>query len=169
LIMKVQTVEEAIEVGNSTIYGLGGAVFGSKSRDLEKVINGVETVGMAVNDFATFYVCQLPFGGTKKSGYGRFMGPEGLRALCNAKVFRFSLSTDIAEYLFRSISLDCQDSHTWHCRLPHHKCCQIMAIRARSYVFGIRSSPSGKTAWNDGCPLQFRTEIVSQNRKGRWV
>jgi len=41
---------------------------------------------MAVNDFATFYVCQLPFGGTKGSGYGRFMGPEGLRALCNQKV-----------------------------------------------------------------------------------
>jgi acyl-CoA reductase-like NAD-dependent aldehyde dehydrogenase len=87
LIMKVQTVDDAIEVANSTIYGLGGAVFGSKKRDVEKVIQGVETVGMAVNDFATFYVCQLPFGGTKGSGYGRFMGPEGLRALCNAKVW----------------------------------------------------------------------------------
>jgi acyl-CoA reductase-like NAD-dependent aldehyde dehydrogenase len=86
LLMPVKTVEEAIEVANSTIYGLGGAVFGSKSKDVERVINGVETVGMAVNDFATFYVCQLPFGGTKGSGYGRFMGVEGLRALCNAKV-----------------------------------------------------------------------------------
>jgi acyl-CoA reductase-like NAD-dependent aldehyde dehydrogenase len=91
LIMKVQTVDEAIEVANSTIYGLGGAVFGSKKRDVEKVIQGVETVGMAVNDFATFYVCQLPFGGTKGSGYGRFMGPEGLRALCNAKVWELKI------------------------------------------------------------------------------
>lgn len=87
LLMKVQTIEEAVEVANSTIYGLGGAVFGSNKRDVEKVINGVETVGIAVNDFATFYVCQLPFGGTKGSGYGRFMGIEGLRALCNAKVY----------------------------------------------------------------------------------
>lgn len=86
LLMKVNSVDQAICVANSSIYGLGGAVFGSKKNDVEKIINGVETVGMAVNDFATFYVCQLPFGGTKGSGYGRFMGPEGLRALCNQKV-----------------------------------------------------------------------------------
>ena len=87
LLMKVDSVDEAIEVANSTIYGLGGAVFGSDPKDVEKVINGVETVGMAVNDFAVFYVCQLPFGGTKGSGYGRFMGVEGLRALCNQKAY----------------------------------------------------------------------------------
>jgi acyl-CoA reductase-like NAD-dependent aldehyde dehydrogenase len=86
LLMKVNSVDEAIRASNSTMYGLGGAVFGSKKEDVERVISEVETVGMAVNDFATFYVCQLPFGGTKGSGYGRFMGPEGLRALCNQKV-----------------------------------------------------------------------------------
>ena len=89
LLMKVDTIDEAIEVANSTIYGLGGAVFGSVKGDVEKVVNGMDTVGIAVNDFATFYVCQLPFGGTKRSGYGRFMGPEGLRSLCNAKVMHF--------------------------------------------------------------------------------
>jgi len=86
LLMRAETIDHAIEIANSTIYGLGGAVFGSKRNDVERVVNEVETVGMAVNDFATFYVCQLPFGGTKGSGYGRFMGIEGLRALCNAKV-----------------------------------------------------------------------------------
>ena len=94
LLMPVQTIDEAIAVANSTIYGLGGAVFGKNKKDVERVINGIETVGVAVNDFATFYVCQLPFGGTKGSGYGRFMGPEGLRALCNAKErpYRMNLS-----------------------------------------------------------------------------
>jgi acyl-CoA reductase-like NAD-dependent aldehyde dehydrogenase len=95
LLIKVQSIDEAIQVANSTIYGLGGAVFGSHRPDVEKVVRGVETVGMAVNDFAVFYVCQLPFGGTKGSGYGRFMGPEGLRALCNQKVLSlFSLLMD---------------------------------------------------------------------------
>jgi len=86
LLMRAESVDEAIEIANSSIYGLGGAVFGSSTKEVERVVNEVETVGMAVNDFATFYVCQLPFGGTKGSGYGRFMGIEGLRALCNAKV-----------------------------------------------------------------------------------
>ena len=96
LLMKVETIEEAIAISNSTIYGLGGSVFGSNRKDVERVINGTETVGMAVNDFGTFYLCQLPFGGTKGSGYGRFTGAEGLRTLCNAKVNsirRISLTT----------------------------------------------------------------------------
>ena len=39
-----------------------------------------------VNDFATNYLVQsLPFGGVKDSGFGRFAGPEGLRALCLQK------------------------------------------------------------------------------------
>lgn len=33
----------------------------------------------------TLYSQALPFGGVKASGYGRFGGPEGLRALCNVK------------------------------------------------------------------------------------
>ena len=44
-------------------------------------------VGMtSINDFATTYMCQsLPFGGVKESGFGRFAGIEGLRALCVTK------------------------------------------------------------------------------------
>ena len=40
---------------------------------------------VAVNDFAAYYAVQLPFGGAKGSGYGRFAGTEGLRGLCNTK------------------------------------------------------------------------------------
>jgi hypothetical protein len=40
---------------------------------------------VAINDFASFYAVQLPFGGVRGSGYGRFAGEEGLRGLCNVK------------------------------------------------------------------------------------
>jgi hypothetical protein len=41
----------------------------------------------SINDFNATYMCQgLPFGGVKDSGFGRFAGVEGLRALCHPKV-----------------------------------------------------------------------------------
>lgn len=90
VLMRAATVNEAIRIANSTTYGLGCSVFGSTSTSaaraqLERVTNAVKSGMVAVNDFAVTYAVQLPFGGVKGSGYGRFAGEEGLRGLCNAK------------------------------------------------------------------------------------
>ena len=83
--MKAETVEEAISISNSTEYGLGNSVFGKDFKKCDAVARELESGNVAINDFATFYVCQLPFGGIKKSGFGKFGGEEGLTGLCNAK------------------------------------------------------------------------------------
>ncbi|RPA84511.1 aldehyde dehydrogenase-like protein [Ascobolus immersus RN42] len=84
--MKADSVEHAIEIANSTIYGLGASVFGKNSASLEKVTREIKSGMVSVNDFGVYYVNQsLPFGGVKGSGYGRFAGREGLRSICNTK------------------------------------------------------------------------------------
>ncbi|SGZ55303.1 CIC11C00000001464 [Sungouiella intermedia] len=83
--MKARNVDHAIEISNSTEYGLGNSVFGKDFGQCNEVAQRLESGNVAINDFATFYVCQLPFGGCKKSGYGKFGGEEGLQGLCNAK------------------------------------------------------------------------------------
>lgn len=85
VLMRAKNVDEAILIANHTEYGLGASVFGTKQSDLEKVVQLLKTGMVAVNDFAAFYAVQLPFGGVKGSGYGRFAGYEGLRSLCNSK------------------------------------------------------------------------------------
>ncbi|KAK9238700.1 Aldehyde/histidinol dehydrogenase [Lipomyces kononenkoae] len=86
VLMKAENTDDAIDMANSAKFGLGGAVFGKRgSAATEKVVREMKTGNIAVNDFATFYVCQLPFGGVNESGYGKFGGEEGLRGLCNAK------------------------------------------------------------------------------------
>ncbi|KAI0800757.1 meiotic sister-chromatid recombination aldehyde dehydrogenase [Fomes fomentarius] len=86
LIIKYETVEQAIEIANSTRYGLGASVFGPVRETCLKVAKRLQCGMVAINDFGVFYLCQdLPFGGTKYSGYGRFGGPEGLRSLTNTK------------------------------------------------------------------------------------
>ena len=86
LLMPASSVSDAISIANSTEYALGGSVFGTDSRETERVVREMKCGMVAVNDFAVYYLNQsLPFGGVKGSGYGRFAGEEGLRGVCNLK------------------------------------------------------------------------------------
>ncbi|TFY71337.1 hypothetical protein EVG20_g1668 [Dentipellis fragilis] len=86
ILMPYETIDEAIEIANGTRYGLGASVFGPDRYQCLEVAKALECGMVSVNDFGVFYLNQdLPFGGTKGSGYGRFGGPEGLRSLTNAK------------------------------------------------------------------------------------
>ncbi|KAF1916843.1 Aldehyde/histidinol dehydrogenase [Ampelomyces quisqualis] len=85
LLMRAESLDNALSIANSTMYALGASVYGSNTTDLEKVVAHLHAGMVAVNDFAVFYMVQLPFGGRKGSGYGRFAGQEGLRSLCNQK------------------------------------------------------------------------------------
>lgn len=68
LLMKATDVEAAIDMANSTEYGLGASVFGRDARNLERVVAGVDAGMVSVNDFGVYYAVQLPFGGVKGSG-----------------------------------------------------------------------------------------------------
>lgn len=90
VLMRAESVGEAIAITNSTSYGLGCSMFGPTTSaaaraQLQEVAKEVKTGMVAINDFAVFYAVQLPFGGVGGSGYGRFAGEEGLRSLCNVK------------------------------------------------------------------------------------
>jgi succinate-semialdehyde dehydrogenase/glutarate-semialdehyde dehydrogenase len=83
-IIPVKDAEEAIAVANSSPFGLGGAVW---SRDTEKalaVARRVETGAMFVNGM-TKSDPRLPFGGIKRSGYGRELSVFGIREFVNIK------------------------------------------------------------------------------------
>ncbi|KAJ7581409.1 Aldehyde/histidinol dehydrogenase [Mycena floridula] len=86
LLMPYDDIPEAIEIANGTKYGLGASVFGPDQSQCVEIAKQLECGMVSINDFGVFYLNQdLPFGGTKHSGYGRFGGPEGLRALTNPK------------------------------------------------------------------------------------
>lgn len=84
-VIKAKDIDDAVKISNDCEYGLGNSVFGASFQKCNEVANRLESGNVAINDFATFYVCQLPFGGCKKSGFGKFGGEEGLTGLCNAK------------------------------------------------------------------------------------
>jgi len=65
-----KTVEEAIEIANDTLYGLGAGVWTRDAHELYQVPRAIEAGRVWVNNYHA-YPAHAPFGGYKKSGFGR--------------------------------------------------------------------------------------------------
>jgi acyl-CoA reductase-like NAD-dependent aldehyde dehydrogenase len=88
LLIPVEDEHEAITVANSSRFGLGASVACTDLGKAERVAKALENGMVVINDYGLSYMIQdLPFGGWKDSGFGRFNGPEGLREFCNVKSF----------------------------------------------------------------------------------
>ncbi|KAL3477244.1 oxidoreductase [Aspergillus californicus] len=85
LMMRATSVADAISIANSTEFALGASVFGYNTPDVTACMKNIKSGMVSVNDFGSYYAVQLPFGGVKGSGYGRFAGEEGLRGVSNIK------------------------------------------------------------------------------------
>jgi betaine-aldehyde dehydrogenase len=71
------TEEEAIALGNDTEYGLAGAVWTGDAARAERVARALRAGTVWINDYHP-YVPQAEWGGFKRSGNGRELGPSGL-------------------------------------------------------------------------------------------
>lgn len=77
-IVRVSDVEEAIRVANDNPYGLSAAVFGRDIARAWDVANRIDSGICHVNGPTVHDEAQMPFGGVKDSGYGRFGGKAGI-------------------------------------------------------------------------------------------
>lgn len=86
---KVKDEKEAIALANDSSFGLGGSVF---SEDIERAINVASQIdtGMVFINEHTASRPDLPFGGTKRSGYGRELSELGIEEFLNKKLIRIS-------------------------------------------------------------------------------
>jgi succinate-semialdehyde dehydrogenase/glutarate-semialdehyde dehydrogenase len=86
-LLRARDASEALALANATPYGLGASVW-TRDRALAQRFARELEVGMVfVNDMVASEA-RFPFGGIKASGYGRELGPWGLREFCNIKTVR---------------------------------------------------------------------------------
>lgn len=74
-LIKVKTVDEAIQIANATDYGLQAGVFTENYRNALRCVNEIEAGTVFVNKQSTFRTDNMPFGGFKSSGSGK----EGIK------------------------------------------------------------------------------------------
>ena len=87
-ITSFKTEEEAINLANSTGYGLSASVFSANKSKGKKIASQIRAGSVAINDVMTHYgIADLPFGGVGLSGIGRVHGEEGIKAFCLQKSY----------------------------------------------------------------------------------
>lgn len=78
-ISRVGSVDEAVSIANDTEYGLSSAVFGRDTMRAMSVARRIESGICHINGPTVHDEAQMPFGGTKDSGFGRFGGKASIQ------------------------------------------------------------------------------------------
>ena len=89
----VKDEKEAIDLANDSPFGLGGSVFTEDIERGKRVADQIDS-GMVFINHPTWTQADLPFGGTKGSGYGRELSELGMDEFVNKKLIRVSELSD---------------------------------------------------------------------------
>jgi len=90
---RIKDEQAAIDLANDSPYGLAGSLF---TQDIERgkwVAGQIDTAMVFINH-PTWTQADLPFGGTKRSGYGRELSKLGINEFVNKKLIRVSELSD---------------------------------------------------------------------------
>jgi succinate-semialdehyde dehydrogenase/glutarate-semialdehyde dehydrogenase len=87
IVYKVAGEEQAVELANDTPFGLGSYVFTTDPAQAERVADQIDA-GMVFVNIVGADAAELPFGGVKRSGFGRELGRYGTEEFVNRKLIR---------------------------------------------------------------------------------
>jgi succinate-semialdehyde dehydrogenase/glutarate-semialdehyde dehydrogenase len=84
MVLKAKSIDDAITIANHIPYGLGSSVWTTDPSEQERFIRDIEAGMTAINQMLASSP-EAPFGGVKRSGHGRELGPYGLHEFMNLK------------------------------------------------------------------------------------
>ncbi|MGC9476153.1 NAD-dependent succinate-semialdehyde dehydrogenase [Streptomyces sp. WG4] len=87
MVFRADDEEDALRIANDTPYGLGSYVFTTDPAQADRVADGIDA-GMVFINGVGAEGAELPFGGIKRSGFGRELGRPGIEEFVNKKLIR---------------------------------------------------------------------------------
>lgn len=87
MVFRASDEDDAVRIANDTPYGLGSYVFTTDAAQAERVADRIDA-GMVFVNGVGLEGAELPFGGIKRSGFGRELGRFGMEEFVNKKMIR---------------------------------------------------------------------------------
>ncbi len=84
VVLPADDLTHAIERANDSVYGLGASVWTLDPTEQRRLVEEIESGQVFVNAIVAS-TPEMPFGGIKRSGYGRELSELGIKEFCNAK------------------------------------------------------------------------------------
>jgi succinate-semialdehyde dehydrogenase/glutarate-semialdehyde dehydrogenase len=84
LVLRVPDLRSALVAANATTFGLGSSVWTNDAAEVRQCVDGIEAGAVFVNAMVAS-TPELPFGGIKRSGFGRELSELGLKEFANPK------------------------------------------------------------------------------------
>ncbi|RSZ63862.1 aldehyde dehydrogenase family protein [Corynebacterium hylobatis] len=81
---RAESAEDALRIANQTSFGLSSSVWSTEPEEQSWFLRNLDAGAVFINGMTVSYQ-ELPFGGIKRSGYGRELAADGIREFCNLK------------------------------------------------------------------------------------